>query len=70
MNLLRGKHYKLIKHFPYYSSIKTTLPINTIKRFFARSTGTSKVELEQKWKEKISGFSNYWKDVTDQNRKQ
>jgi len=69
MNFFRGKHYKLIKHFPYYSSIKSSFPIKTVKRFFARSTATTKVELEQKWKEKISGFNNFWKDVTDENSK-
>ncbi len=70
MNFFRSKHYKLIRYFPYYSSIKSTLPITTVKRFFARSTATTKVELEQKWKEKLSGFNSFWKDVTNENSKQ
>lgn len=53
-----------LKHINFTK--KNTFTVYCYKKYFARNLN-NKVELEQKWKDRIANFSSTWKDVCDEN---
>lgn len=56
-NLLSYSNHTSRKMSLYYSSNKS----------FARSTASSKEELEKRWKDHLQGFNKNWQKVKDDN---